>query len=247
MADCKLHWKICLTVRSNLMRALYSGTTAGTFTPMKIGFLGAGSVAKTLGAAFAAAGHDVMLSSRTPENADLTAWRAAAGDRVKLGRFNEAAAFGDLIIPAVQPWTVLQPLLESVGPDALAHKVVIDLGNAVDWSARPPQLALPGSSLGEHMQGWLPSSRVVKTFNTIPAARMADPAYVDGIPCLLMAGNDAPAKQTVRELVRALGWTDVIDLGDIRQSRLLESFMMTLLFAEFATKARGTAFAILRQ
>lgn len=247
MADCKLHWKIYQTFRAKCVPDLYSRETSATFVPMKIGFLGAGNVAKTLGAAFAAAGHDVMLSSRTPEGADLTAWCATAGERVSVGSFKEAAAFGELVIPAVQPWTVLQPLLESVGPDVLADKVVIDLGNAVDWSARPPQLALPGSSLGEHVQGWLPRSRVVKTFNTIPAARMADPGYVDGIPCLLMAGNDASAKQTVRELVRELGWTDVIDLGDIRQSRLLESFMMTLLFAEFATKARGTAFAILRQ
>jgi len=213
---------------------------------MKIGFLGSGSVAKTLAAAFASGGHEVRVSSRTPESDALVEWARSAGPRITVTSFGEAARFGDLVIPAVQPWTILAPLLESVGAEALAGKIVIDLGNAVDWSVRPPQLALPGSSLGEQVQAWLPQSRVVKTLNMIAAARMADPSYVDGIPTLLMAGDDAGAKATVRGLLRELGWTDIIDLGDIRQSRLLESFMLTCLFAEFATKARGTAFSLLR-
>ncbi len=214
---------------------------------MKIGFLGSGSVAKTLGAAFAAGGHEVRVSSRSPENESLVAWAKSAGPRLEVTSFREAAVFGDLVIPAVQPWTVLQPLLESVGADAFAGKIVIDLGNAVDWTQRPPQLALPGGSLGEEIQRWLPDSKVVKTLNMIAAARMADPAYVDGIPTLLMAGNDPAAKGVVRDVLRKIGWMDLIDLGDIRQSRLLESFMLTCLFAEFATKTRGTAFALLRQ
>lgn len=213
---------------------------------MKIGFLGSGSVAKALAAAFAGGGHEVRVSSRTPENEALGTWAQSIGPRVEVTSFREAASFGELVIPAVQPWTVLAPLLESVGSDALAGKIVIDLGNAVDWGARPPQLALPGSSLGEQVQAWLPHCRVVKTLNMIAAARMADPSYVDGIPTLLMAGNDVSAKTTVRDLLREMGWTDIIDLGDIRQSRLLESFMLTCLFAEFATKARGTAFSLLR-
>ena len=47
-------------------------------------------------------------------------------------------------------------------------------------------------------------------------------------------------------LLGEIGWSDIVDLGDIRQSRLLEAFMMTCLFTEFATKARGGAFAFLR-
>ena len=213
---------------------------------MNIGFLGAGSVARNLGKAFAAAGHEVRLSSRTPDKPDLIAWAQEAGPRAGLTSFRDAAAFGEVVIPAVQPWTVLRPLFDSIGPAVFAGKIVIDLGNAVDWSVRPPQLALPGGSLGEQVQAWLPDSRVVKTLNMIAAARMADPVYADGIPTLLLAGNDAAAKQTVTDLLKQIGWLDLIDLGDIRQSRLLERFMMTCLFAEFATKSRGTAFALLR-
>ncbi|HEY0967044.1 MAG TPA: NAD(P)-binding domain-containing protein [Opitutaceae bacterium] len=213
---------------------------------MKIGFIGAGSVAQALGRAFVAAGHDVRISSRDPGSAKLQAWLAEVGPRAQAVSFADAAHFGEVVIPAVQPWTILKPLLDSIGPDAFAGKTVIDLGNAVDWSVRPPRQAIPDSSLGEQVQQWLPTSHVVKTLNMIAAARMAHPQYASGTPTLLVAGNDAAAKAQVQALLGQIGWSDIVDLGDIRQSRLLEAFMMTCLFTEFATKARGGAFAFLR-
>ena len=213
---------------------------------MKIGFLGAGSVAQALSRAFIAAGHDVCVSSRDPGSAKLAGWLAEVGPRAQAVSFAEAARFGEIVIPAVQPWVILKPLLEAIGTEAFAGKTVIDLGNAVDWSVRPPKLALPDSSLGEQVQQWLPASRVVKTLNMIAAARMAHPHYASGTPTLLLAGNDPAAKAQVQELLGQIGWNDMVDVGDIRQSRLLEAFMMTCLFTEFATKARGGAFAFLR-
>lgn len=213
---------------------------------MTIGFLGAGNVARTLGRAWAAAGHSVFLSSRTPDRPELQAWRADVGPRAQIGTFAAAAQAGDVVIPAVQPWTVLEPLLREIGVATFAGKTVIDLGNAVDWTQRPPQPAIPNGSLGERVQQWLPDARVVKTLNMIAAARMAHPGYTAGTPTLLLAGNDAAAKTQVRQLLGEIGWSDVVDLGDIRQSRLLEAFMMTCLFTEFATKAKGGAFAFLR-
>lgn len=214
---------------------------------MKIGFIGAGSVAQTLGAAFAAAGHDVRISSRNPQSEVLKTWLLTAGPRAAVGTFTEAAAFGELLIPAVQPWTILQPLLESIGTSTFRGKTMIDLGNAVDWTVRPPRLALPDGSLGEQMQAWLPESYVVKTLNMIAASRMAHPHYEDGIPTLLMAGNEITAKEQVTRLLREIGWTDILDVGDIRQSRQLESFMLTCLLAQFASKSCNAAFALLRQ
>ena len=46
---------------------------------MKIGFLGAGSVAQALSRAFIAAGHDVCVSSRDPGSAKLAGWLAEVG------------------------------------------------------------------------------------------------------------------------------------------------------------------------
>ncbi len=213
---------------------------------MKIGFLGAGNVAQVLGRAWAAAGHDIRVSSRDPQSAKLQPWLANVGSYAQAVSFAEAAAFGEIVIPAVQPWTVLQPLLHLVGPAAFAGKVVVDLGNAVDWSVLPPRLALPDLSLGEQIQAWLPDSRVVKTLNMIAAARMTHPHYENGTPTLLIAGNDPAAKGQVQSLLGEIGWSDIVDLGDIRQSRLLEAFMLTCLFTEFSTKARGGTFAFLR-
>ena len=63
---------------------------------------------------------------------------------------------------------------------------------------------------------------------------------------LALPAHRADALIQVQELLGQIGWNDMVDVGDIRQSRLLEAFMMTCLFTEFATKARGGAFAFLR-
>ena len=40
-----------------------------------------------------------------------------------------------------------------------------------------------------------------------------------------MSGNDAAAKGQVAELLRAMGWTDVLDLGDVSTARGPEMYM----------------------
>jgi predicted dinucleotide-binding enzyme len=51
---------------------------------MKIGILGSGNVAKTLGGKLAAGGHEVKLGSRSPEK--LAEWVASAGAARAPGR-----------------------------------------------------------------------------------------------------------------------------------------------------------------
>ena len=40
-----------------------------------------------------------------------------------------------------------------------------------------------------------------------------------------MAGNDEAARQTAADLARDLGWTDVLDLGDLTAARGLEMYI----------------------
>ena len=66
---------------------------------MKIGILGSGDVAKSLGAGLRRKGHDVMLG--TSNTARLAGWVAGSGG-VRSGSFADAAAFGELAILAVK-------------------------------------------------------------------------------------------------------------------------------------------------
>lgn len=131
----------------------------------------------------------------------------------------EAAAAGEVVIVAVYYWS-LDAVLSDLGGGALDGKVVVDVSNPVtpDYSA----LAVEGTSAAEEIQARVPGARVVKAFNTVFAARQADPV-VDGAPVDgFVAGDDDDAKAKVLELVGAVGLRP-IDAGPLRQARALEA------------------------
>src|SRR5262249_15127175 len=67
---------------------------------MRIGILGSGIVARTLASGFIKHGHQIMLGTRNPNQAETREW-AAKKPAASVGRFAEAASFGDLLVLAV--------------------------------------------------------------------------------------------------------------------------------------------------
>lgn len=212
---------------------------------MNIGIIGAGSVGKVLAKGWIDAGHTVKISSRDPMSESLFTWKEQMGPECHIATFEESAAFGEVIVLAIN-WSGVESVLKQISAAALHNKVIIDLSNAVEFS-ETPQLALKGISAGELIQQWLPNSRVVKTLNMVGSATMVNPNFAQGIPVMYLCGNDEAAKSTVQQLLTAIGWKDVIDLGDISRSALLESLMLTCLISEIRQQAFGSAFALLRQ
>jgi hypothetical protein len=217
---------------------------------MKVGILGSGSVGKTLGAAFAALGHEVTMGSREPERDDVKEWRKTAGGKTKSGTFAEAAKFGDLAVLATA-WSGTQNAISLAGPENLKGKVVIDTTNPLDFSAGPgkaPALAVAGrDSAGERVQQWLPQSRVVKAFNHVGNPHMFRPEFPGGPPDMFLCGNDDAAKREVGQVLRAFGWPDPIDLGGIEASRYLEPLAMIWIIHYFRTGNGAHAFKLLRK
>jgi predicted dinucleotide-binding enzyme len=78
--------------------------------------------------------------------------------------------------------------------------------------------------LGEEVQKAVPRAKVVKTLNIVNCEVMIDPAK-GGHPTMLLCGNDPGAKTAVAQLLKAMGWTDIIDLGDITKSRGTEMLL----------------------
>lgn len=185
---------------------------------MKIGILGTGTVAQTLGGAWAETGHEVLLGARSPKK----------NGTLKYGTMQEAASFGDVILVALNPWTEIEGVLRAL-VEELRGKTIIDVSNNIEFGNVPPRLAFTDRTMGEALQSWLPASNIVKTLNITPAAMMVRPAD-SGIVLAIgwVSGNDDTAKQQTVTLLNDLGWTRVIDLGDIRQSVLQESIGLTL-------------------
>ena len=66
----------------------------------KIGIIGSGIVAKTLGDGFLKHNYKVMLGSR--DESKLNEWKAKGGSHATTGSFADAALFGDIVVLAVK-------------------------------------------------------------------------------------------------------------------------------------------------
>jgi hypothetical protein len=202
---------------------------------MKIGVLGSGEVGRTLGSGLVALGHQVMMGTRNITKPEVQAWLRENGARASTGSFAEAAAFGDPLFFCIR-WNGAENAITLAGQGAFAGKVVVDVTNPIDFrKGIPPRSAIaPDTSAGEMIQRWLPSSRIVKAFNTLSAKHMTDGRLGDERLDMFIAGNDAAAKRSVEVILGAWHW-NVHDLGGIEQSSLLESFALMSILHGFRT------------
>jgi predicted dinucleotide-binding enzyme len=193
---------------------------------MKFGVLGTGLVGETIATKLIELGHEVCMGSRTATNEKAAAWAKRAGERASHGTFADAAARASVLFNCTHGEAALD-VLAAAGAAQLEGKVLVDVSNPLDFSkGAPPRLFVGNDdSLGERIQRAFPAVRVVKTLNTVNCLVMVDPARVPGDHTMFLCGNDAAAKATVTELLRAFGWRDLIDLGDITNARATEALL----------------------
>jgi len=193
---------------------------------MKIGMLGTGMVGEALGTKFVQLGHQVKMGSRTANNESATKWAAKNGANASTGTFADAAAFGEISFLCLKG-EVEMDVVRSVGVGPFGGKIVVDVSNPLDFSrGMPPSLSVCNTnSLGEEVQKALPSAKIIKTLNIVNCDIMVDPGKAGEQPTMLICGNDAAAKTKVTSLLKNLGWSDIIDLGDITKSRGTEMLL----------------------
>jgi predicted dinucleotide-binding enzyme len=175
-----------------------------------ISILGTGRVGSILATGLAAAGHRVLVGTRTPPPHGV----AGALETVDL---STAAATASVVINATPGDTSVATL--SGLRTELEGKILIDLSNTTTRTSdgRPGAQALDGSSIGERLQAALPDTRVVKSLNTMMFTVMTAPGSLTAPPTAFVSGDDAGAKATVTALLRDLGWDAewIVDLGGI--------------------------------
>lgn len=181
---------------------------------MKFAIIGSGNVGGSIARAVTAVGHDAVVAGR--DEGGLTALAEEVGVSTTTSNI-EAITDADIVVFAV-PFGALESAAEEVA-DELDGKVVIDATNplAEDLSG----LAIEGISAAEIVQRTAPDARVVKAFNTVFATNQAagsvEGVQLDGF----VAGDDADAKRTVRDLLAAIGFRP-IDVGGLTAARYLE-------------------------
>ena len=212
---------------------------------MKIGIIGSGEVAKTLAAGFLKHGHEVTLGTR---EANKLADFAKANPKAKIGRFADAAKFGEVVVLAVKG-SAASMALEAAGAANLAGKTVIDTSNPI--ADAPPENGVLRyftsleNSLMEQLQKQFTGVHFVKAFNSVGSAVMVNPQFKGGKPSMFIAGNDADAKKTVSGLLDQFGW-EVEDMGSAEAARVIEPLCILWCIPGFARNDWFHAFKVLR-
>ena len=186
-----------------------------TVHPMKIGIIGTGEIGGALARHWGAAGHQLLISSRHPE--ELRALARAIGPNVKVGTPREAAAFGEVVLVSV-PYAATP----QVGRDYAAElkgKVVLDTGNP--YPGRDGEMAVRDRQRGTGVASaeYLPGTRLVRAFNAINSGPLANQAFRRpeklGIP---LASDDPEAMRIAAQLVSDAGF-DPVPVGGLARAR----------------------------
>jgi predicted dinucleotide-binding enzyme len=179
-----------------------------------IGLIGAGSIGSQVARLAVAHGYDVVLSnSRGPET--LAELVTELGPHARADTVLEAAKAGDIVVVTI-------PLkhYRTVPVEPLAGKVVIDTNNYYPQrDGQIPELDNESTTTAELLQAHLPTSKVVKAFNHIYASQLTTdgrPAGTAARRALVIAGDDAGAKETVTRLLDEFGF-DVVDAGPLKE------------------------------
>ncbi|MEO1041458.1 MAG: NAD(P)-binding domain-containing protein [Pseudomonadota bacterium] len=195
---------------------------------MIIGILGAGSVGRALAGLIRNAGHEPLISERTPSEDTAS--------------FQDAAEAGEVVIIAV-PYTATQTLLPPLA-GALAAKTVVDATNPLndDWS---PKVLGAQTSAAEEIAKLLPGAHVVKAFNTVFADVMASEKLTRlGVRVTgFVASDHDGARRQVADLADGMGLAPV-ETGPLATARYLEA-MAHLNIAIAVGQSGGTDAAFL--
>jgi predicted dinucleotide-binding enzyme len=184
---------------------------------MKIATIGAGNIGGTLGTLWAQAGHEVMFSSRHPD--ELEELTRSVGEKACRGTYEQAAAFGQAVLLAI-PLDGIIETFPRIQPH-LREKIVIDAMNF--FENRDARLAgeveKSGGLSSSLVASRLPESAVVKAFNCVQAGHLRSEAHRRGERVAIpYAGADRDAKERVAALIRDAGF-EPLDLGGLEEVR----------------------------
>jgi 8-hydroxy-5-deazaflavin:NADPH oxidoreductase len=198
---------------------------------VKVGILGGtGPQGRGLARRFAAAGHHVVIGSRSTERAEKIAAEYAdlEGSGGIVGGSNSEAAAAELVIVTV-PYEGHATLLSSL-TNELAEKIVVDCVNPLGFDKRGPfPLPIPAGSAAEEAQQLLPESTVIAAFHHVSAVLLDDPTIDHFDDAVLVLGEDRDAVAVVCDLASAIPGARGIYAGRLRNAGQVEALAANLI------------------
>ena len=164
-----------------------------------LSILGTGNMGQVIAAVAAKGGHSVQQLGENDLHSPVT---------------------GDVVVLAV-PYPAVSDVIAQRG-EQLAGKIVVDITNPLDFETFDSLVVPADSSAAAEIAAALPSSRVLKAFNTTFAGTLAAGTVGPLTTTVLIAGDDADAKSTLADVVTS-GGLNAIDAGALKRARELEA------------------------
>lgn len=186
---------------------------------MRVGFIGAGTMATTFGRHLIAAGHEIVVSnSRGPDA--LAELVAELGPSASAGTKHTAADCEIVVLGTL--WVDVPEALKNIDWQG---RILIDATNA--HMDAEPDISLAGvtksiAALGDRnstrmVAEMASGARVVKAISNIPMAWIQDFTPQKPKTVMFVSGDDAEAKRIVQDLIDGLGFA-AVDLGSLDTS-----------------------------
>jgi predicted dinucleotide-binding enzyme len=188
---------------------------------MKIGVIGSGNIGGNLGKHWAKAGHEVLFSSRHPEElSNLVRETEGNAKAVSVEKAFEANA--DVYLLAV-PFKAIDQLAELYAGE-YGNRVIIDATNPYpERDGKMAQEVRDGNeNASEYTAMKFGTAKTAKAFNTIKAEHLKNKAWRDqdriAIP---YAAQDEDSKQVTRQLIEDIGF-DAVYVGDLSKTKIMD-------------------------
>ena len=198
--------------------ALPRATAAAEAAPVRIGIIGAGKIGGTLATLWVKAGHEVLISSRHPD--ELKTLAQSLGPKAHVGTPREAAQYSNVVLISI-PYGALPQVGQELRSE-LAGKIVLDTGNP--YPERDGDMALEARRKGTGVASaqFLPGVRLVRAFNAINYKSLQSEAHRPGEPIAIpLAGDDAQALAVASQLVKDAGFEPVV-VGPLSKAKLFD-------------------------
>ena len=164
-----------------------------------LSILGTGNMGQAIAAIAGKGGHTVQLLGSGDADTPVT---------------------GDVVVLAV-PYPAVSDVIAQRG-EQLAGKIVVDITNPMNLETFDSLVVPADSSEAAELAAALPSSRVIKAFNTTFAGTLAAKSVGPNPTIVLVAGDDEEAKAALISAIGA-GGVDALDVGGLSRARELEA------------------------
>lgn len=188
---------------------------------MQIGVIGSGKIGGNLGKHWAQAGHEVLFSSRHPE--ELGSLVKEAGKNTKAVSVSEAfEANADVYLLAV-PFKAIDEISELYAGE-YSNKTIIDATNP--YPQRDGDMAREvrdaNYTASEYTAMKFSTAKTVKAFNTIRAEHLRDRAFENRDKLTVpYAAQDEGSKSIAKQLIEDLGF-DTLYIGNLSDSKIMD-------------------------